>query len=172
MLQDRAVAYINADSAIEGNATSHSGDSEVAHLCNCSCLLPGVYTLRVDCTPSLHTAVYDLTKQVSASVSTDGPLMSYLVQKSAGGCCGHICVQSIGMFALSTSHSRTSVSHHVQRQSGWLFLFPLIFTRADKQSRRWRAGRFSLQQLAQKGQLDGRPRCTQVHTRTDINAVS
>uniref|UniRef100_A0A4W6F968 Glutamate carboxypeptidase 2 n=1 Tax=Lates calcarifer TaxID=8187 RepID=A0A4W6F968_LATCA len=42
LLQERAVAYINADSAIEG-----------------------MYTLRVDCTPSLHTLVYDLTKQVS-----------------------------------------------------------------------------------------------------------
>ncbi|KAM9733251.1 N-acetylated-alpha-linked acidic dipeptidase 2 [Menidia menidia] len=41
LLQERAVAYINADSAIEG-----------------------MYTLRVDCTPSLHTLVYDLTKQV------------------------------------------------------------------------------------------------------------
>ncbi|XP_026994620.2 N-acetylated-alpha-linked acidic dipeptidase 2 [Tachysurus fulvidraco] len=41
MLQQRAVAYINADSAIEG-----------------------MYTLRVDCTPSLHTLVYDITKQV------------------------------------------------------------------------------------------------------------
>lgn len=41
MLQERAVAYINADSAIEG-----------------------MYTLRVDCTPSLHTVVYDITKQV------------------------------------------------------------------------------------------------------------
>lgn len=27
--------------------------------------IPGMYTLRVDCTPSLHTLVYDLTKQVS-----------------------------------------------------------------------------------------------------------
>uniref|UniRef100_A0AAR2M3X5 Glutamate carboxypeptidase 2 n=1 Tax=Pygocentrus nattereri TaxID=42514 RepID=A0AAR2M3X5_PYGNA len=42
MLQERAVAYINADSAIEG-----------------------MYTLRVDCTPSLHTLVYDITKLVS-----------------------------------------------------------------------------------------------------------
>ncbi|XP_066535317.1 N-acetylated-alpha-linked acidic dipeptidase 2 [Hoplias malabaricus] len=41
MLQERAVAYINADSGIEG-----------------------MYTLRVDCTPSLHTLVYDITKQV------------------------------------------------------------------------------------------------------------
>ncbi|KAM7413191.1 hypothetical protein PAMA_020525 [Pampus argenteus] len=43
LLQERAVAYINADSAIEG-----------------------MYTLRVDCTPSLHTMVYDLTKQVAS----------------------------------------------------------------------------------------------------------
>uniref|UniRef100_A0A8C4DVD9 Glutamate carboxypeptidase 2 n=1 Tax=Dicentrarchus labrax TaxID=13489 RepID=A0A8C4DVD9_DICLA len=43
LLQERAVAYINADSAIEG-----------------------MYTLRVDCTPSLHTLVYDLTKQIAS----------------------------------------------------------------------------------------------------------
>ncbi|XP_027901238.1 N-acetylated-alpha-linked acidic dipeptidase 2 [Xiphophorus couchianus] len=43
LLQERAVAYINADSGIEG-----------------------MYTLRVDCTPSLHTLVYDLTKQISS----------------------------------------------------------------------------------------------------------
>ncbi|KAK5868520.1 hypothetical protein PBY51_009527 [Eleginops maclovinus] len=43
LLQERAVAYINADSAIEG-----------------------MYTLRVDCTPSLHTLVYDLTKQLDS----------------------------------------------------------------------------------------------------------
>uniref|UniRef100_A0A7N6BWU2 glutamate carboxypeptidase II n=1 Tax=Anabas testudineus TaxID=64144 RepID=A0A7N6BWU2_ANATE len=43
LLQERAVAYINADSAIEG-----------------------MYTLRVDCTPSLHTLVYDITKQVTS----------------------------------------------------------------------------------------------------------
>ncbi|XP_047449238.1 N-acetylated-alpha-linked acidic dipeptidase 2 isoform X2 [Mugil cephalus] len=43
LLQERAVAYINADSAIEG-----------------------MYTLRVDCTPSLHTLVYNLTKQVAS----------------------------------------------------------------------------------------------------------
>ncbi|KAJ8256757.1 hypothetical protein COCON_G00189090 [Conger conger] len=43
LLQERAVAYINADSAIEGT-----------------------YTLRVDCTPSLHTLVYDLTKQIAS----------------------------------------------------------------------------------------------------------
>ncbi|XP_052472501.1 glutamate carboxypeptidase 2-like isoform X2 [Carassius gibelio] len=43
VLQQRAVAYINADSAIEG-----------------------MYTLRVDCTPSLHTLVYDITKKVSS----------------------------------------------------------------------------------------------------------
>ncbi|KAE8295428.1 Glutamate carboxypeptidase 2 [Larimichthys crocea] len=41
--EERAVAYINADSAIEG-----------------------MYTLRVDCTPSLHTLVYDLTKQIAS----------------------------------------------------------------------------------------------------------
>ncbi|KAM8904308.1 N-acetylated-alpha-linked acidic dipeptidase 2 [Spinachia spinachia] len=43
VLQERAVAYVNADSAIEG-----------------------MYTLRVDCTPSLHTLVYDLTKQIAS----------------------------------------------------------------------------------------------------------
>ncbi|KAK7883295.1 hypothetical protein WMY93_029469 [Mugilogobius chulae] len=43
LLQERAVAYINADSAIEG-----------------------MYTLRVDCTPSLHTLVYDITRQISS----------------------------------------------------------------------------------------------------------
>lgn len=43
LLQERAVAYINADSAIEG-----------------------MYTLRVDCTPSLHTLVYDITKQIGS----------------------------------------------------------------------------------------------------------
>uniref|UniRef100_A0A146XG42 Glutamate carboxypeptidase 2 n=1 Tax=Fundulus heteroclitus TaxID=8078 RepID=A0A146XG42_FUNHE len=43
LLQERAVAYINADSAIEG-----------------------MYTLRVDCTPSLHTLVYNLTKQIAS----------------------------------------------------------------------------------------------------------
>uniref|UniRef100_A0A3Q3K8D4 Glutamate carboxypeptidase 2 n=1 Tax=Monopterus albus TaxID=43700 RepID=A0A3Q3K8D4_MONAL len=43
VLQERAVAYINADSAIEG-----------------------MYTLRVDCTPSLHTLVYDITKQIAS----------------------------------------------------------------------------------------------------------
>ncbi|KAL4647094.1 putative N-acetylated-alpha-linked acidic dipeptidase [Arapaima gigas] len=42
-LQERAVAYINADSAIEG-----------------------MYTLRVDCVPSLHTLVYDVTKKISS----------------------------------------------------------------------------------------------------------
>lgn len=35
-----------------------------ANLC-----IPGMYTLRVDCTPSLHTLVYDLTKQVDKKVS-------------------------------------------------------------------------------------------------------
>ncbi|XP_072317937.1 N-acetylated-alpha-linked acidic dipeptidase 2 [Eucyclogobius newberryi] len=43
LLQERAVAYINADSAIEG-----------------------MYTLRVDCSPSLHTLVYDITKQIGS----------------------------------------------------------------------------------------------------------
>uniref|UniRef100_A0A8C9VRE3 Glutamate carboxypeptidase 2 n=1 Tax=Scleropages formosus TaxID=113540 RepID=A0A8C9VRE3_SCLFO len=43
ILQERAVAYINADSAIEG-----------------------MYTLRVDCVPSLHTLVYDVTKKISS----------------------------------------------------------------------------------------------------------
>ncbi|XP_037317931.2 N-acetylated-alpha-linked acidic dipeptidase 2 [Pungitius pungitius] len=43
VLQERAVAYVNADSAIEG-----------------------MYTLRVDCTPSLHTLVYNLTKQIAS----------------------------------------------------------------------------------------------------------
>uniref|UniRef100_A0A673BUD0 Glutamate carboxypeptidase 2 n=1 Tax=Sphaeramia orbicularis TaxID=375764 RepID=A0A673BUD0_9TELE len=43
LLQDRAVAYINADSAIEG-----------------------MYTLRVDCSPSLHTLVYNITKQIAS----------------------------------------------------------------------------------------------------------
>lgn len=43
LLQERAVAYINADSAIEG-----------------------MYTLRVDCTPSLHALVYDITKQIKS----------------------------------------------------------------------------------------------------------
>ncbi|XP_063763250.1 N-acetylated-alpha-linked acidic dipeptidase 2 isoform X2 [Eleginops maclovinus] len=47
LLQERAVAYINADSAIEG-----------------------MYTLRVDCTPSLHTLVYDLTKQKTERYSS------------------------------------------------------------------------------------------------------
>jgi hypothetical protein len=31
----------------------------------CVFFLTGMYTLRVDCTPSLHTLVYDLTKQVN-----------------------------------------------------------------------------------------------------------
>uniref|UniRef100_A0A8B9N0R2 N-acetylated alpha-linked acidic dipeptidase 2 n=1 Tax=Accipiter nisus TaxID=211598 RepID=A0A8B9N0R2_9AVES len=41
VLQERAVAYINTDSSIEGN-----------------------YTLRVDCTPLLYKLVYNLTKEV------------------------------------------------------------------------------------------------------------
>ncbi|XP_028904413.1 N-acetylated-alpha-linked acidic dipeptidase 2-like isoform X2 [Ornithorhynchus anatinus] len=41
ILQERSVAYINSDSAIEGN-----------------------YTLRVDCTPLLYRLVYQLTREV------------------------------------------------------------------------------------------------------------
>uniref|UniRef100_A0A8D0GE81 Glutamate carboxypeptidase 2 n=1 Tax=Sphenodon punctatus TaxID=8508 RepID=A0A8D0GE81_SPHPU len=41
VLQERAVAYINTDSSIEGN-----------------------YTLRVDCTPLLYKLVYSLTKEI------------------------------------------------------------------------------------------------------------
>ncbi|KAM5245953.1 glutamate carboxypeptidase 2 [Ctenodactylus gundi] len=41
LLQERGVAYINADSAIEGN-----------------------YTLRVDCTPLMYSLVYNLTKEL------------------------------------------------------------------------------------------------------------
>ncbi|NWS40514.1 NALD2 dipeptidase, partial [Probosciger aterrimus] len=41
VLQERAVAYINSDSSIEGN-----------------------YTLRVDCTPLLYKLVYNLTKEI------------------------------------------------------------------------------------------------------------
>uniref|UniRef100_A0A4W3IX31 Glutamate carboxypeptidase 2 n=1 Tax=Callorhinchus milii TaxID=7868 RepID=A0A4W3IX31_CALMI len=41
LLQERGVAYINADSAIEGN-----------------------YTLRVDCTPLLYQLVYNITKEI------------------------------------------------------------------------------------------------------------
>lgn len=43
ILQARTVAYINTDSAIEGN-----------------------YTLRVDCTPLLNQLVYNLTKEISS----------------------------------------------------------------------------------------------------------
>nr|DBA32450.1 TPA: hypothetical protein GDO54_000242 [Pyxicephalus adspersus] len=43
ILQERAVAYINSDSSIEGN-----------------------YTLRVDCTPLLYQLVYELTKEISS----------------------------------------------------------------------------------------------------------
>lgn len=43
ILEKRAVAYINADSAVEGN-----------------------YTLRVDCTPLLYQLVYGLTKEISS----------------------------------------------------------------------------------------------------------
>ncbi|XP_066475642.1 putative N-acetylated-alpha-linked acidic dipeptidase [Tiliqua scincoides] len=41
ILQQRGVAYINADSSIEGN-----------------------YTLRVDCTPLMYSLVYNLTKEI------------------------------------------------------------------------------------------------------------
>ncbi|XP_055211330.1 glutamate carboxypeptidase 2 isoform X6 [Gorilla gorilla gorilla] len=43
LLQERGVAYINADSSIEGN-----------------------YTLRVDCTPLMHSLVYNLTKELKS----------------------------------------------------------------------------------------------------------
>ncbi|XP_019385897.1 PREDICTED: N-acetylated-alpha-linked acidic dipeptidase 2-like isoform X3 [Crocodylus porosus] len=43
VLQERAVAYINSDSSIEGN-----------------------YTLRADCTPLLYQLVYNLTKEISS----------------------------------------------------------------------------------------------------------
>uniref|UniRef100_A0A3Q2H7P5 glutamate carboxypeptidase II n=1 Tax=Equus caballus TaxID=9796 RepID=A0A3Q2H7P5_HORSE len=43
LLQERGVAYINADSSIEGN-----------------------YTLRVDCTPLLYSLVYNLTKELQS----------------------------------------------------------------------------------------------------------
>ncbi|KAJ8280424.1 hypothetical protein GJAV_G00054410 [Gymnothorax javanicus] len=54
LLQERAVAYINADSAIEGT-----------------------YTLRVDCTPSLHTLVYDVTKQIASPELEDAGMSLY-----------------------------------------------------------------------------------------------
>nr|XP_006118442.1 putative N-acetylated-alpha-linked acidic dipeptidase isoform X1 [Pelodiscus sinensis] len=41
LLQARGVAYINADSAVEGN-----------------------YTLRIDCTPLMYSLVYNLTKEI------------------------------------------------------------------------------------------------------------
>ncbi|KAG8518607.1 N-acetylated-alpha-linked acidic dipeptidase 2, partial [Galemys pyrenaicus] len=47
VLQERSVAYINADSSIEGN-----------------------YTLRVDCSPLLQRLVYNLTKERSASFAS------------------------------------------------------------------------------------------------------
>uniref|UniRef100_A0A8C5FSU0 N-acetylated alpha-linked acidic dipeptidase 2 n=1 Tax=Gadus morhua TaxID=8049 RepID=A0A8C5FSU0_GADMO len=48
--------------------------AEVTHTCTsviiipfwCVFFLTGMYTLRVDCTPSLHTLVYDLTKQIAS----------------------------------------------------------------------------------------------------------
>ncbi|XP_044114273.1 putative N-acetylated-alpha-linked acidic dipeptidase isoform X2 [Neovison vison] len=43
LLQERAVAYVNADSSIEGN-----------------------YTLRVDCTPLMYSLVYNLTKELQS----------------------------------------------------------------------------------------------------------
>nr|XP_054950709.1 glutamate carboxypeptidase 2 isoform X2 [Pan paniscus] len=43
LLQERGVAYINADSSIEGN-----------------------YTLRVDCTPLMYSLVYNLTKELKS----------------------------------------------------------------------------------------------------------
>ncbi|XP_037696959.1 putative N-acetylated-alpha-linked acidic dipeptidase [Choloepus didactylus] len=43
LLQERAVAYINADSSIEGN-----------------------YTLRVDCTPLMHRLVYNIAKELQS----------------------------------------------------------------------------------------------------------
>uniref|UniRef100_A0A8C5QJQ5 Glutamate carboxypeptidase 2 n=1 Tax=Leptobrachium leishanense TaxID=445787 RepID=A0A8C5QJQ5_9ANUR len=43
ILQERAVAYINADSSVEGN-----------------------YTLRVDCTPLMYQLVYRLTKEIES----------------------------------------------------------------------------------------------------------
>ncbi|XP_041437040.1 N-acetylated alpha-linked acidic dipeptidase 2 L homeolog isoform X2 [Xenopus laevis] len=43
ILHERAVAYINSDSSLEGN-----------------------YTLRVDCTPLMHRLVYNLTKEISS----------------------------------------------------------------------------------------------------------
>uniref|UniRef100_A0A665U830 Aminopeptidase NAALADL1 n=1 Tax=Echeneis naucrates TaxID=173247 RepID=A0A665U830_ECHNA len=54
LLQERAVAYINADSAIEGT-----------------------YTLRVDCTPSLHTLVYEVTKKIDSPEEGEEGLSLY-----------------------------------------------------------------------------------------------
>lgn len=68
LLQERAVAYINADSAIEGEWVWMHLSSLYVEYFDVIVLItwiPGMYTLRVDCTPSLHTLVYDLTKQVS-----------------------------------------------------------------------------------------------------------
>lgn len=68
------MAYINADSAIEGEQTrdgSAMGPVFARESRDVLCPLPtpavviaGMYTLRVDCTPSLHTLVYDITKKV------------------------------------------------------------------------------------------------------------
>uniref|UniRef100_A0A9J8BRF9 Aminopeptidase NAALADL1 n=1 Tax=Cyprinus carpio carpio TaxID=630221 RepID=A0A9J8BRF9_CYPCA len=41
-------------------------ESLILILCVCVCVCAGMYTLRVDCTPSLHTLVYDITKKVSS----------------------------------------------------------------------------------------------------------
>ncbi|XP_044775693.1 putative N-acetylated-alpha-linked acidic dipeptidase isoform X1 [Neomonachus schauinslandi] len=43
LLQERGVAYVNADSSVEGN-----------------------YTLRVDCTPLMYSLVYNLTKELQS----------------------------------------------------------------------------------------------------------
>ncbi|KAM4701185.1 putative N-acetylated-alpha-linked acidic dipeptidase [Discoglossus pictus] len=43
ILQERTVAYINADSSVEGN-----------------------YTLRIDCTPLMYQLVYNLTKEIAS----------------------------------------------------------------------------------------------------------
>lgn len=38
-------------------------------------LVIGMYTLRVDCTPSLHSLVYNLTKEVSVFVHSGGQII-------------------------------------------------------------------------------------------------
>ncbi|XP_069495506.1 glutamate carboxypeptidase 2-like isoform X2 [Ambystoma mexicanum] len=47
ILQERGVAYINADSSVEGN-----------------------YTLRVDCTPLMYSLVYNITKEIPSPDET------------------------------------------------------------------------------------------------------